>query len=227
MMEKHFVLIHGTCHGAWCWYKLLSLLKLAGHRATALDLGATGVNPKQLNEVTSLSDYVQPLMDFMSSLPQQERVILVGHSYAGLCISLAMESFPQKISVAVFLTAYMPHHKSPPITLMQEDLELAKMLIRPSRMYMEDFSKEGMLTEAKFGSVSRVFVVCEDDEVMKEGFQLWMIENNPTDQEVMVIEGADHMVMLSNPKQLCQCLLKVGQKLSDFNLSSNCQEQED
>lgn len=119
-MEKHFVLIHGTCHGAWCWYKLLSLLKLAGHRATALDLGAAGVNPKQLNEVTSLSDYVQPLMDFMSSLPQQERVILVGHSYAGLCISLAMESFPQKISVAVFLTAYMPHHKSPPITLMQE-----------------------------------------------------------------------------------------------------------
>ena len=88
------------------------------------------------------------------------------------------------------------------------------MLIRPSRMYMEDFSKEGMLTEAKFGSVSRVFVVCEDDEVMKEGFHLWMIENNPTDQEVMVIKGADHMVMLSNPKQLCQCLLQVGQKLS-------------
>lgn len=118
--EKHFVLVHGTCHGAWCWYKLLSLLKLAGHRATALDLGASGINPKQLNEVSSVSDYVQPLMDFMASLPQEEQVILVGHSYAGFCISLAMESFPRNILVAVFLTAYMPHHKSPPVTLIRE-----------------------------------------------------------------------------------------------------------
>ncbi|EXB37215.1 hypothetical protein L484_020271 [Morus notabilis] len=163
--EKHFVLVHGTCHGAWCWYKLLSLLKLAGHRATALDLGASGINPKQLNEVSSVSDYIQPLMDFMASLPQEEQVILVGHSYAGFCISLAMESFPRNILVAVFLTAYMPHHKSPPVTLIREDLELAKMLMRPTRMYMDDFSKEGLLTKSKFGSVSRVFVVCEDDEV--------------------------------------------------------------
>lgn len=113
-------MVHGTCHGAWCWYKLLSLLKLAGHRATALDLGASGINPKQLNEVSSVSDYVQPLMDFMASLPQEEQVILVGHSYAGFCISLAMESFPRNILVAVFLTAYMPHHKSPPVTLIRE-----------------------------------------------------------------------------------------------------------
>ncbi|KAK9036308.1 hypothetical protein V6N11_078314 [Hibiscus sabdariffa] len=27
----HFVLIHGICHGAWCWYMLVSLLQSAGH----------------------------------------------------------------------------------------------------------------------------------------------------------------------------------------------------
>ena len=117
---KHFVLVHGVCHGSWCWYRLVTLLKQAGHRVTALNLGACGINPKQLNEIISIWDYVQPLMDFIASLPQGETVILVGHSYAGLCISLAMESFPQKISLAVFVTAYMPNFKSPPGTLIQE-----------------------------------------------------------------------------------------------------------
>jgi pimeloyl-ACP methyl ester carboxylesterase len=119
-LNKHFVLVHGACHGAWCWYKLVTLLKQLGHRVTALDLGACGVNPKQLMELISIWDYMQPLMEFMSSLPQGESVILVGHSYAGLCISIAMESFPEKISVAAFLTAYMPNLESPPGTLIQE-----------------------------------------------------------------------------------------------------------
>lgn len=120
--KQHFVLIHGSCHGAWCWYKVVNLLKTAGHQVTALDLGASGVDPKRLEEVTSFSDYLQPLMDFFASLPdeQDRKVILVGHSYAGLCISLAMERFPKKISVAVFVAAYMPHHSSPLGTLIQE-----------------------------------------------------------------------------------------------------------
>lgn len=125
---KHFVLVHGTCHGAWCWYKLVSLLKLTGnHRVTALDLAASGISPKQFNEVSSISDYVQPLMEFMASLPQDQKVILVGHSYAGLCISLAMESFPQKISVAVFLTAYLPKYSSPPGFLIQQVRKLTTL----------------------------------------------------------------------------------------------------
>lgn len=117
---KHFVLIHGAFHGAWCWHKVLSLLKSAGHRVTAIDLGASGINPKRLDEISSFSDYAQPLMEFMGSVKQEERVILVGHSYGGLCISLAMEKFPGKILVAVFVSAYMPHYKSPPGTLIQE-----------------------------------------------------------------------------------------------------------
>lgn len=122
--SHHFVLIHGTCHGAWCWYKLCALLKLAGHRATALDLGASGINPKSFGEIADVSDYVAPLMDFMASLSDQ-KVVLVGHSYAGLCISLAMERFPRKISVAVFLTAYMPRHGSIPGSLIEEVSECA------------------------------------------------------------------------------------------------------
>lgn len=117
---KHFVLVHGACHGAWCWFKLVNMLKLAGHQVTALDLGASGVHKRQLDEISCVADYVHPLMEFMDSLPQDEKVILVGHSYGGLCISLAMENFPEKILVAVFVSAYMPHLKSPPGSLIQQ-----------------------------------------------------------------------------------------------------------
>ncbi|CAL5400140.1 unnamed protein product [Camellia sinensis] len=75
----------------------------------------------------------------MASLPDRddEKVVLVGHSYGGLGISLAMERFPEKISVGVFITAYMPNCQHPPATLIQEDLELAKTLVRPNGMFFD------------------------------------------------------------------------------------------
>ncbi|EOX91304.1 Methyl esterase 10, putative [Theobroma cacao] len=255
--KQHFVLVHGACHGAWCWYKLVSLLKTAGHQVTALDLGASGVDPRRLEESTCISDYLQPLMDFLASLPEPGKVILVGHSYAGLCISLAMERFPNKISVAVFIAAYMPCLGSPPGTLIQEyfkstpveslmdcqftfdkglekpptrvlfgpefmeakayqqcqleDLELAKMLVRPSGLFLDDLVTGNLLTQEKFGSVDRAFIVLEVDQVMMEEFQRLMIENCPA-KEVKVINGAGHMVMLSKPKQLCQLLQDIAEK---------------
>ncbi|XVF59500.1 hypothetical protein PTKIN_Ptkin07bG0280700 [Pterospermum kingtungense] len=256
-LKKHFVLVHGICFGAWCWYKVMTLLKSAGHRVTALDLGASGVNPKKLNEISSISDYGQPLMDFMASLPEEEKVVLVGHSYGGMGISLAMEKFPNKISVAVFVTAYMPNHVSPLATLVdqyfkitpkeslldfqfsfddglqnpptsaifgpnflaarlfqcspKEDLELAKTLVRPTGLFLKDLAKNCLLTKGNFGSVDRVFVLCKEDELFSEDFQRWFIENSPT-KDVKVIEGADHMAMLSKPKELCLCFLEIAEE---------------
>lgn len=106
-MEKHFVLVHGACHGAWCWYKVATLLRSAGHKVTVLDLAASGLNPKKIQEVKSFSVYLEPLMEFMATLLAEEKVVLVGHSMGGVALSVAMERFPEKVSVAVFTTAYM------------------------------------------------------------------------------------------------------------------------
>ncbi|XP_009366272.1 methyl jasmonate esterase 1 [Pyrus x bretschneideri] len=104
---KHFVLIHGACHGAWSWYKVATLLKDSGHNVTALDLGASGINPIQVQQLPSLSEFVEPLTKFMVSLPPNEKVILVGHSMGGAVISIIMERFPHKIVAAVYVTAFM------------------------------------------------------------------------------------------------------------------------
>ncbi|CAH2064475.1 unnamed protein product, partial [Thlaspi arvense] len=118
--QHHFVLVHGSCHGAWCWFKLAAKLKADGQRVTAVELGGSGIDTRRLDEVRSVSEYLEPLMSFMESLPEEEKVVLVGHSYGGIGTSLAMERFPTKISVGIFLSAYMPHHDSPPSVLIQE-----------------------------------------------------------------------------------------------------------
>ncbi|XP_059276610.1 methyl jasmonate esterase 1-like [Lycium ferocissimum] len=106
--KKHFVLVHTAGHGAWSWYKIIALMRSSGHNVTALDLGASGINPKQALEVRHISDFFSPLMEFMASLPAHEKVVLVGHSIGGLAIAKAMETFPEKIAVAVFVAALMP-----------------------------------------------------------------------------------------------------------------------
>ncbi|KMT09377.1 hypothetical protein BVRB_6g134690 [Beta vulgaris subsp. vulgaris] len=202
---KHFVLVHGLGHGAWCWYKLVLLLRRAGHRVTAVDLdGGCGGD-------ASIDDYVKPLMDLMRSIDvddDDEKVILVGHSFGGMPISIAMERFPEKISVAVFVSAYMPNCSSPPLTLVQEDLEIAKKLVKPDGLFCEDLAKDSLFTEERFGAVKRVFVMCEEDELMKPDFQKWIIETNPPHQ-VKSIPKADHMVMISKPRELSLSLLEI------------------
>lgn len=86
---------------------MATLLKSAGHKVSALDMAASGIDRKQVKEIRTFSDYNKPLVEFMASLPPEEKVILVGHSLGGVNISVAMEKFPEKISVAVFAAASM------------------------------------------------------------------------------------------------------------------------
>ncbi|GAV86954.1 Abhydrolase_6 domain-containing protein, partial [Cephalotus follicularis] len=63
---------------------------------------------KAIQDVETLNDYSEPLLEFLASLPSNEKVILVGHSLGGLSLALAMDKYPEKISLAVFLSAFMP-----------------------------------------------------------------------------------------------------------------------
>lgn len=124
---SHFVLVHGACHGAWCWYKVSHLLRHAGHVVTAVDLGGAGLNPIDGEGIRSLAEYNRPLVDFMEALPHgdgdgevEEKVILVGHSFGGVNLTCTMEQFPHKIAAAVFVTAYMPLPGTTPIQLLKQ-----------------------------------------------------------------------------------------------------------
>ena len=72
--QLHFVLVHGASHGAWCWYRIRTLIETSGHKVTCLDLKGSGIDPSDPNTIFTLADYNQPLFTFLSSLPPNEKV---------------------------------------------------------------------------------------------------------------------------------------------------------
>ncbi|KAK9682084.1 hypothetical protein RND81_10G048800 [Saponaria officinalis] len=104
---SHFVLVHGAAHGAWCWYRIRSLLECTGHKVTCPDLRGSGIDRADPTTISTFEEYNQPLDDILSSLPEDEKVILVGHSAGGLSLSAAIHKYPGKLLVAVFAGALM------------------------------------------------------------------------------------------------------------------------
>ncbi|XP_010244542.1 PREDICTED: methylesterase 17-like [Nelumbo nucifera] len=103
----HFVLLHGIGGGAWCWYKLRCLMESSGYKVTCIDLKSAGIDPSDPDSILSFDQYNQPLVDFLSHLPQDQKVILVGHSAGGLSVTDAIYKFPKKIGMAIYIGATM------------------------------------------------------------------------------------------------------------------------
>ncbi|KAL3624072.1 putative methylesterase 11, chloroplastic [Castilleja foliolosa] len=131
---NHFVLVHGGGFGAWCWYKTIALLEEGGYKVTAVDLTGSGIHSFDTNSITSLSQYVKPLTDFLEKLTDGEKVILVGHDFGGSCISYTMELFPSKISKAVFLAAAMLTSGQSALDMFSEKVE-SNDLMRQAQIF--------------------------------------------------------------------------------------------
>ncbi|KAL0314098.1 UNVERIFIED_CONTAM: putative methylesterase 12, chloroplastic [Sesamum angustifolium] len=130
---KKFVLVHGEGFGAWCWYKSIALLEETGLQPVALDLMGSGIDITDTNSVTTLAEYSKPLIDFLEKLPEDDKVILVGHSSGGACISYALEHLPHKISKAVYLCATMISDGQRPFDVFAEELGSAELFSPESK----------------------------------------------------------------------------------------------
>jgi pimeloyl-ACP methyl ester carboxylesterase len=94
-----------------------------------------------------------------------------------------------------------------------QDLTLAKTLVRPAQMFLGDeaMAGENVLTWDRYGAVSRVFVVTEEDRTWPAEEQLEAAASCGPGVEVRAIRGADHMPMFSKPAELAQLILEVAQ----------------
>lgn len=99
-----FVLIHGSWHGAWCWYKVIPRLERAGHRVIAPDLPSLGKDRTPISRV-SLRLWTESVCQVLDA--ETEPVVLVGHSRGGMVISEVAESRPEKIKTLVYLCAFL------------------------------------------------------------------------------------------------------------------------
>jgi pimeloyl-ACP methyl ester carboxylesterase len=99
-----YVFVHGAWHGAWCWYKVMSLLEEAGHTVIAPDLPSLGRDRTPILEV-SLEMWTRSICHVLNA--QTTPSTLVGHSRGGIVISQAAEQCPEKVRVLVYVTAFL------------------------------------------------------------------------------------------------------------------------
>ena len=232
----HFVLVHGSFHGAWCWYKIVAALEAAGHRATAIDLPSAGIDPTAPAAVDLLTqaDAVIALLDQLG-----EPVILVGHSAGGPVISTVAEARPGKIAKLVYLSAYLLENGESIVSMLPRDpdsLVLPHLVPMAGGLIVDlDAVRDvfygtsddadvalarsllkpiGVLTTSvpvaistPFASVRRFYVSCLRDRAVTPGFQRSMYTALPCERVFTI--RSDHSPFFSRPEELLRILERI------------------
>jgi len=102
-----FLFVPGAWHGGWCWKKLTPHLRAAGHEVYAPSLTGLGERSHLLTPKIDLDTHVQDILRLLFFEDLRE-VVVVGHSYGGMLIPMAVEQSTDRIIHAVFLDALVP-----------------------------------------------------------------------------------------------------------------------
>jgi len=151
-----YVLIHGSWHAAWCWFKITPRLEAAGHKVIVPDLPGHGRNWKAPGQVT-MQDYTDLTTSILDAEP--EPVVLVAHSRHGILASQTAELRPDKIRTLVYLAAYLVPSGETIVPLFLSD---ADSLI-PANLSLDPDAGSDMLRREAFRGA--LYHDCSDDDV--------------------------------------------------------------
>lgn len=111
LSETAIVLVHGAWHGGWCWQRVLPLLHGAGVRAHAVTLTGCGERAHLLEPGIDLDTHIEDVAGLIEA-EELRRVVLVGHSYAGIVITGVADRLqrerPGLLARLVYLDASVP-----------------------------------------------------------------------------------------------------------------------
>lgn len=202
-----FLLIHGSCHGAWCWRDVIPALQARGHDVAAIDLPSHGADSTPYQEVT-LDAYADAIAAAMG-----DDTILVGHSMAGYPITAAAEKAPQKIARLVYLCAYVPAAgkslvdlriaapRQPPLHAIEKTEDGLGFAVKPEAatgVFYQDCPREAaefaisnlcvqaiapqataLPLTARSQDLPRSYIRCTDDQTIPPEYQLTMTADWP------------------------------------------------
>ena len=106
--DHPLLLVHGICHGAWCWQpNFAPFFADLGYDVHALSLrGHAGSSGHESLHRNRISDYVDDVVEAATGLPAKP--IIVGHSMGGAITQLAVQHASQPAAAAVLLTPMVP-----------------------------------------------------------------------------------------------------------------------
>ena len=101
-----FVLVHGAWQSTGTWDRLAPVLEKRGHSVITPVLKGLGTDQDRLSRDITLQQHIEDVSRELAKLA--ERVILVGHSYAGMIISGVAESNSTQVQQLIFLDGFIP-----------------------------------------------------------------------------------------------------------------------
>ena len=99
---KHFLLIHGSWHGAWCWFKVLPRLRAHG-AVSAVNLPGRGRDPAPLPAI----DLAAMVKAAEAHMPADGKTTIVVHSRYGILASALADKHPDRIERVIYLASFM------------------------------------------------------------------------------------------------------------------------
>jgi pimeloyl-ACP methyl ester carboxylesterase len=229
------LLVHGSCHGAWCWRDVLAPLSALGHRPRAIDLPGHGADATPVRKVT-LDGYARAILDALDG-----PTVVVGHSMAGYPISRAADLDPAPFARLVYLCAYVPapglsladmRRAAPRQPLLDAILVSADGLsfsVDPAKtqeVFYNDcpdgtvayanprlcpqaiLPQETPLTLGRrYARVPRHYIRCTDDRTIPPEFQVEMTADWPPDQVSEMPTG--HSPFFADPEGLARLIDRI------------------
>lgn len=115
-----FVLVHGGWHGGWSWSRVSPLLRAAGHHVWVPTLTGLADRAHLLTAEIGLETHIRDIVGLLE-YEELERVVLVGHSYAGMVITGVAALAPERLSHLVYLDAFVPTEGDTLLSLLPPD----------------------------------------------------------------------------------------------------------
>jgi pimeloyl-ACP methyl ester carboxylesterase len=236
-----YVLVHGAWMGAWVWDAVAEGLRKRGATVDVIELPAHGADKTPLSGA-NLATYVAKVDAAIDA--SRGKVVLVGHSMAGMVITQAAEDRPAKIDKLVYLAAYLPQNGQKLLDLAMTDAdshagkalqvdEKNGIIDVPLDQLADCFLADGapaavaalrahykpeplagfvmpvITTEARWGSVPKVYFYTEQDHAVSYALQRRMTDG-------VKLAGtrtfaSSHSPFLSQPDQLVDALARLSQ----------------
>jgi pimeloyl-ACP methyl ester carboxylesterase len=110
-----FVLCHGAWHGGWCWRDVANALRARGAEVYTPTMTGLGERAHLKEACKGVSTYIDDVCGVIAS-EQLTDIILVGHSYGGMCIAGVADRMPDRVRHLVYLDAAVPQDGQSMIT---------------------------------------------------------------------------------------------------------------